>query len=124
MTPDQMNVEALLASQDYLQTTMTDLTSTADLRNLAASLDLHALSEASETGGMVGGRTMGSTSEMSLPAGMTQTLEREESEIMSRGVDSVDTESDMRHSAKYPDSLEGTGALASHISNVIDFAVF
>ena len=106
MTPDQMNVEALLASQDYLRSTMTDLSSTADLRNLAASLDLRALSEASETGGGAGVRTMGSTSEMSLPAGMTQTLEREESELTSRPVDS---ESDMRISAKYPDSLEGTG---------------
>ena len=53
--------------------------------------------------------TMGSTSDMSLQEGLTQTLEREESEKhMSY---TFDSESDMKHSVKYPDSLEGTGRL-------------
>ena len=51
-------------------------------------------------------RTMGSTSDMSLPEGMTRTMERDESEKLLSYT--VDSESDMKLSGKYPDSLEGT----------------
>ena len=60
-------------------------------------------------GGRSGGvmlRTMGSTSDMSLPEGMTRTMERGESEKLLSYT--VDSESDMKLSGKYPDSLEGT----------------
>lgn len=47
-------------------------------------------------------KTMGSTSDMSLPEGMTETLDRDLNQT-------VDSESDLKQSGKYPDSLEGTG---------------
>ena len=140
MTPDQINVDVLLNSQDYLANTQSDLMTTEDFqqtgehmgRTVTRSFDQSEEIKVAATTGQSydytdhsydmrysmereeGTRhqlryfeTPGSTSDMSLPEGMTQTLEREDSEkVLSH---TVDSESDLKMSGKYQDSLEGTG---------------
>ena len=147
MTPDQMNVDILLNSQDYLGNTRSDLLTTDDFQQTGdqpgGQTMTRSFDQSEEIQVVVRNRqsydisdqsyrtgddfdlvdstrlnlrlaeTPGSTSDMSLPEGLTQTLEREESEKLSF---TVDSESDLKMSGKYPDSLEGTGN--SHISGV------
>ena len=127
LTPDQMNLDALLQSKDYFTNTQSDLASTTDLAysakvapGLRGSLDRYPVGRSrdlEQSSRMT--FTLGSTSEMSLPAGLTGTLEQSEENFGAGGTGGSDKHpmatytmaSEGRISPTYPDSLEGTGGV-------------
>ena len=131
MTPDQINVEALLATRDYYNNTQSDITGefgqsgrlTGEFGpsgHLAQTLER---SDEFQTGDMeksgnYGNYTMGSTSDISLPPGLTQTMERSASGDLSQERLTYSGELEENglrvgtaESVRYPDSLDGTGEM-------------
>lgn len=119
MTPDQMNVEALLQSHDYFTNTQSDGETTGEFgqsrhlthssQEFSQSLTLtQSMRKSTEFGhGNRMAYSLGTTSDMSLPPGLTGTLDRSGGLGRSdRFTYTVDSDSDFR---RYPDSLEGTG---------------
>ena len=98
-TSDQINVEALLQSQDYFANTQSDLGSTAgdaefaQMGKLTCSL---TRSEELRYQSMVMQQSPGSTSDMSLAPGLTKTLERSEEELAQDSRQSYDDNSDLQ----------------------------
>ena len=117
MTPDQMNVEALLQSRDYFASTQSpsELEATGDLSERPAhsfdgTLDSQSQTQRKSADFYFGRYSMGTTSDMSLPAGLTRTLEDTGGLRGSeRFTYTVESDSDFRQSAKYQNGLEGMG---------------
>lgn len=102
-TSDQMNVEALLESRDYLANTQTDLGSTAGDSDLGQSGKLtYSLTRSEELRyqSVVMQQSPGSTSDMSLAPGLTKTLERSEEELAQDSRQSHDDNSDLQLTAE------------------------
>ncbi|KAK2149200.1 hypothetical protein LSH36_463g06057 [Paralvinella palmiformis] len=98
-TSDQINVEALLQSQDYFANTQSDLGSTAGDAEFAQMGKLtYSLTRSEELRyqSMVMQQSPGSTSDMSLAPGLTKTLERSEEELAQDSRQSYDDNSDLQ----------------------------